>query len=208
MRDADEGTERKPNGWPVELRGVTESVVTTLGPNGRYNVAALGIHAPEGDEDPTEDSPQPTARTWGRTRTWRNFRERGEGYVQFTRDPVLFANAALTVHEHDEPTLPSADAWIRVSVERIDAGTDEETRWVDWKLTATDSEIERQVVPTFSRGYAAVVEATVAASRLDVPAYDTETLRERIEYFADVVERCGGPREREAFERIRECIEE
>ncbi|PSP91673.1 DUF447 domain-containing protein, partial [Halobacteriales archaeon QS_1_68_44] len=61
--------------WPVNLAGVTESVVTTLGPNDRWNLAALGLFA----GDPV------TARTWGRTRTWRNFRERGGGYVQFTR---------------------------------------------------------------------------------------------------------------------------
>ena len=38
-----------------------------------------------------------TATTYGRTRTWRNFRERGGGYVQFTRDPVDFVEAALLV---------------------------------------------------------------------------------------------------------------
>ncbi len=34
-------------GWPVELRGVTETVVATLGPNEKWNMAALGLHAPE-----------------------------------------------------------------------------------------------------------------------------------------------------------------
>jgi hypothetical protein len=208
MDDTDQRTENAATEWPVDLRGVTESVVTTLGPNERYNVAALGIHAPGSDDGVADDSPQPTARTWGRTRTWRNFSERGAGYVQFTRDPVLFANAALTVREQDEPLVPSADAWVHVSVERIDAGSEGETQWVDWRLTAQDSAVERRVVPTFSRGYAAVVEATVAASRLDVPSYDTETLRERIAYFDEVVERCAGPREREAFECVRECLEE
>jgi len=44
----------------------------------------------------------------------------------------------------------------------------------------------------------------VAASRLDVPGYETATLLDRLAYFADVVDRCGGPREREAFARIDE----
>jgi len=51
--------------WPVDLAGVTESVVTTLGPNDQWNLAALGLHAPDGDGPVT-------ATTWGRTRTWRN----------------------------------------------------------------------------------------------------------------------------------------
>jgi hypothetical protein len=51
-----------------------------------------------------------------------------------------------------------------------------------------------------------VVEATVAASRLDVPAYDTEELRSRLSYFERVVETCGDAREREAMARIDELV--
>jgi hypothetical protein len=186
--------------WPAELRGVTESVITTVGPNDRWNVAALGLHAPA-DYGPV------TARTWGRTRTWRNFRERGEGYVQFTVDPVDFTEAALAVRETDDPVLASADAWTRVTVERLDSGEQGDTQWVEWALHPEESAIERESVPTTNRGYYAVVEATVAASRLDVDAYDRETLVERLDYFADVVDRCGGERERRAFERIHELVD-
>lgn len=176
-------------GWPVALRGVTESVVTTRGPNDRWNVAALGLHA----GDPV------MATTWGRTRTWRNFRDRGRGYVQFTPDPVDFAEAAMTTREEDDPILGSADAWAEVTVERHDEGTDGDTQWVEWVLTPVDSAVERRGVRTTNRGYYAVVEATVAASRLGVEAYDQHRLRERLEYFAGVVATCGGEREREAM---------
>ncbi|MBX0294503.1 DUF447 domain-containing protein [Haloarcula nitratireducens] len=186
--------------WPVELAGVTESVVTTLGPNERWNVAALGVRAPEGVGPAT-------ATTWGRTRTWRNFRERGEGYVQFTRDPVDFAEAALSVREEAEPVLESADAWVRCAVDRVADGEDGGTQWVEWELIPQDSEVERRVVPTTNRGRAAVVEATVAASRLDVPAYDRETLLDRLRYFESVVETAGSEREREAFRRVRELTD-
>ena len=53
------GEDADAAGWPLELRGVTEAVVTTRGPNDRWNLAALGLFA----GDPV------TARTWGRTRT-------------------------------------------------------------------------------------------------------------------------------------------
>lgn len=188
--------------WPVSLRGVTESVVTTQGPNGRWNVAALGLHAPGGEGDTV------TARTYGRTRTWRNFRERGAGYVQFTSDPVDFTEAALGVREQDDPLLASADAWARVEVREVDATQEGDTRVVVWELDPVEAAVERETVPTTNRGYSAVVEVTVAASRLDVDAYDEAELRDRLAYFAEVVETCGGPREREALSRAEELVGE
>ena len=182
--------------WPVALRGITESVVTTEGPNGRFNVAALGLRAGE----------PVTARTWGATRTRTNFDRTGEGHVQFTRDPVTFVEAALSVREHDDPVLEDADAWVRVGVERVDTGASGGTEWVDWRLTPVESHVERLVVPTVNRGYNAVVEATVAASRLDVDAYDEATLRQRLDYLQEVARRCGGEREAEAFDRLEDLI--
>jgi hypothetical protein len=189
-------TDASPEGWPVTLRGVTESVVATLGPNERWNQAALGLHAPDGADAPV------TATTWGRTRTRRNFERRGGGVVQFTTDPREFVDAALDVTETDDPVRAGAAAWVEVTVERLAEGVDEGTEWVRWALHPASSTVRETSVPTIDRGFAAVVDATVAASRLDVPAYDTRTLLERLAYFAETVERCGGPPEREAFARI------
>jgi hypothetical protein len=186
--------------WPVDLAGVTESVVTTLGPNDLWNVAALGLHKPD-------DDGLVTATTWGRTRTWRNFTERGEGYVQFTRDPLDFAEAALSIREEANPVLDSADAWVRVSVARRDAGEDGGTQWVEWGLVPEESAVERRSVPTTNRGHSAVVEATVAASRLDVPAYDRDAMLDRLAYFESVVDTAGSERERAAFDRLRELVD-
>lgn len=185
--------------WPVELRGVTESVVTALGPNDRWNVAALGLHA-SGDDGPV------TAKTWGRTRTWRNFTERGEGYVQFTTDPVDFVEAALTVREEAEPILASTDAWARVDVIKSTEGVEGETQWVEWELRPIESTVESEEVPTINRGFNAVVEATVAASRLDVSTYDTPVLLDRLTRLESVVETCGGERDRAAFAVLSEHV--
>ena len=186
----------KASDLPVALRGVTESVVTTLGPNDRWNVAALGLRA-------REDGGPVTARTWGRTRTWRNFTERGEGYVQFINDPGDFVEAALTVREEADPVLESADAWVRVDVSRRnpdgDGGSTGTEPWMEWELRPVESAVERETVPTINRGFNAVVEATVAASRLDVDEYDAARLLERLAHYESVVETCGGEREREAF---------
>jgi hypothetical protein len=196
-----------PAGWPAAWEGTVESVVTTLGPNDRWNVAALGLTAPDADAGAPADRGPVTARTWGRTRTWRNFTERGEGVVQFTRDPVTFVEAACSVREEDDPVLPDADAWARVTVTERDRGESGDTPWVDWALSPVETAVRRRAVPTTSRAHAAVVEATVAASRLDVPAYDTPALRERIRFFESVVDSAGGPRERAAWERFEALVD-
>lgn len=196
-RGRDERDEAEPANWPVSLSGVTESIVTTLGPNGLWNAAPLGLFADDGD------SPI-TARTWGKTRTRGNFHRQGEGYVQFVDDPVVFADAALSIVEDEEPILKSANAWTRVTVESVESGTDDGTDWERWALRPVDSEIRSECVPTIDRGFGAVIEATVAASRLGVAGYDEQALRDRLEYCASVVDRAGSPREREALERVRE----
>ena len=192
------GERPEADGWPLPLRGVTESVVTTLGPNDLWNVAALGLHAPEEPATPTPEDPV-TATTWGNTRTRRNFHRQGGGVIQFVSDPRTFVDAALTIHEVDEPVLPEAHAWAEVRAEQVDAGEDGDTRWERWQLYPTEAAVTDPVVPRINRGFAAVVEATVAASRLDVPAYDTDDLLARLRWLADVVDRCGGRPEREAF---------
>lgn len=195
------------DGWPVSIRGIVETVVATRRPNGRWNIAALGLVGGE----------PVTARTWGRTRTRRNFEREGEGVVQFTRDPVDFVDAALAIVEREEPVLPSADAWARVRVESRSPGTSPSSPparptppsdgegSVDvatWALEPVEGRIVRRSVPTINRGFNAVIEASVAASRLDVGAYDEGALLARLDRLAGIVERCGGPRDLEAMERI------
>ncbi|WP_101294823.1 DUF447 domain-containing protein [Halegenticoccus soli] len=187
--------------WPVDLRGVTESIAATLGPNGLWNAAALGLRAPDSEGEPV------TATTWGDTRTRRNFRRRGGGVVQFTSDPREFVDAALTIREEDDPVLPGADAWVEVRAERVDSGESDGTRWERWALAPVDSAVLRERVPTINRGFCAVVDATVAASRLDVAAYDTAALLDRLTYFEETVRTCGGPAEVEAFERLSEVTD-
>lgn len=181
----------------MPIQGIIETVVTTKGPDGRWNIAALGLH----DGDPV------TARTWGGTRTRQNFAREAAGYIHFVDDPVLFVKAALSIVDRDEPVLSEAAAWVLVDVEPLDSGTSRGTDWAEWALHPRDASVRRSVVPTINRGYNAVIEATVAASRLDVAAYPAAELLERLAFYRDVVERCGGDREREAFSRLVELIE-
>jgi len=188
--------------WPVELRGITESVVATLGPNDLWNMAALGLHAPEEPGEPV------TATTWGNTRTKRNFHRQGGGVIQFTADPREFVDSAMTIREEPAPVLPNADAWVEVAAKSVDRGEEGGTEWERWELRPRKQGlIERSQPLTINRGFYAVIDATVAASRLDIAAFETETLLDRLAYFEETVEKCGGPREREAFERLSEYSE-
>ena len=196
--------------WPARLRGVTETVVATLGPNDRWNHAALGVHA-DGPASTRDEDGHPdavTAYTYGNTRTRRNFHGRGEGVVQFTRDAVDFTNAALAVHETTEPVLDSADAWVRVTATQVDARDDDGTRVETWRLDPVDATVRRRVVPVVNRGHAAVVDATVAASRLGVPGFDEDALRDRLDRAVDVVATCGGDRERAAIRRVDALVDD
>jgi hypothetical protein len=91
---------------------------------------------------------------------------------------------------------------VRIEATQLATGEDRGTEWKDWQLKPVRVGVEREVVPTTNRGFNAIIEATVAASRLDVPAYEEQTLRERLDYFASVVERAGGSAELEALDRI------
>ncbi|MBP1987712.1 DUF447 domain-containing protein [Halolamina salifodinae] len=186
-----------PEGWPVPLRGVTESVIATKGPNDLWNVAALGLHARE----------SVVARTYGNTRTRRNFERRGGGVVQFVADPRAFVDAALSIREEAEPVLPSADAWIEVDATLVSSREEDGTTIREWELDPGESEVIREGPTTINRGFGAVVEATVAASRLGVSGFDDADLRDRLDFLASVTERCGGAREREAMARVAEYVD-
>jgi hypothetical protein len=172
--------------------------VTTLGPNDLWNAAALGLHAPD-DADGCV-----TATTWGNTRTRRNFHRQGGGVVQFVSDPRVFVDAAMTIRESEHAVLDAAQAWVEVDAKQIDEGESGGTHWETWELHPVRRGVVRETVPTINRGSFAVVDATVAASRLDVPTFDTAALLDRLEYFETVVEKCGGEREREAFDTLSE----
>jgi len=139
---SDESTASGPDGWPVALRGVTESIVTTFGPNDRWNVAALG--APRRTIRTTPSPPRGRTDAPGRGGT----SPRGGGVVQFTTDPRTFVDAALTVREVDEPVLPTADAWVEVTVEEIASETEGGTTVRTWALDPVEHAVVRERVPT------------------------------------------------------------
>lgn len=205
------------DGWPARIEGVIETVIATRGPNGRWNQAALGLSPGEGRARiDAGDATPAAARTYGRTRTRRNLAAGREAYVQFTRDPVDFVDAALSVFETDAPVLTSADAWTEVRAERGDGSVERGTEVLAWSLAPVAAAVREPAdvpaggrsgpVPTTNRGRAAAIEATVPASRLDVEGSDEADLLQRLSWLEGVVETAGDDRSKAAFRRIDEHV--
>ncbi|MFP4188428.1 MAG: DUF447 domain-containing protein [Halobacteriales archaeon] len=174
---------------------ITETVATTRDENGAPNAAPMGVRC--------EDNGV-YAHLWEDSTTLRNVRATNEVVVNFTRDPVVYVESALgdgsgfVVDGH----LRDADGWVRCDAGRVE-GNDVRDEVTRWRLDERERRIEERILPTHSRGFASVVEATVHATRLEFKP----ELRELYEHHVEVAEKCGGEREREATDRLREYVE-
>jgi hypothetical protein len=179
--------------WPGGITGITETVITTRGPNGRWNAAALGLHRHDAGV---------TAQTYGRTRTWRNLRADGRGVINLITDPLQFVRAALSVYEPPAPVLPKTAAVVEVTATAGREWMEEATQMTRWELEPVWVSVRRWRLPTYRRGRIAVIDATVAASRLDVPGEDAAALCDELQRCAEIVERTGSRADRAAFAEI------
>ena len=168
---------------------ITETVATTHDAEGEPNAAPMGVLSEDGET---------YARLWEGSTTLGNVRATNEVVVNFTRDPVVYVESALGDGAGfvADGRLRDADGWVECDAERVDGCEDDEV--TRWNLVERERRIESHVVPTHSRGFASVIEATVHATRL---GFKPE-LRDLYEHHVDVAERCGGEREREAVERL------
>lgn len=174
---------------------ITETVATTHDGGGTPNAAPMGVIR-------DKDSVDVYARLWEGSTTLENVRATGEVVVNFTRDPVVYVESAMGDGSRFvvDGRLRDADGWVRCDAERVVSERDEVTRW---RLVERERRVEEQVLPTHSRGFASVVEATVHATRLDFKP----ELRDLYEHHVNVAENCGGEQEREAAERLQGYVE-
>jgi len=179
-------------GWPVTFNGVTETVIATPNDNGSWNQAAFGVHA----GDP------PWGRSWGKTTTHQNLVRAGTGVIQYPTDPVAIVEAALGTYVTDGPVLTTAAGWVTIEATIQDRGTDGGTAWTEWALTPKAYGIRERTIPTLRRAQTAVIEAAVAASRLDVDAYNRRQLEATLKRATTTVDRTGTEREQAAIDRI------
>ena len=182
---------------------VIETVVTTLAPDGGPHFAAMGVVW--GEETIV-------IRPYVNTRTFRHLEAHREAVVNVTDDVLAFARSALT-HEPLpwEPAarvrgavLGAACHWREVRVAGVSTpGAGAGRAEVVTRVVAGG---HRRAFAGLCRAMSAVVEASILVSRLRyLPLSDVLDGLGRLE---PLVEKTGGPREREAFEFVRACLEQ
>jgi hypothetical protein len=123
-------------------------------------------------------------------------------------DPFLFVESALSDPHPDNfdliggfPVLKDAQGWIIFDC-KIRKG---ETISVV-ELSPVEAQIKRRQIKTINRGFNAVIEATVEATRY-VVLKDKKYL-DRLEYYNTIVQKCGGSREKEAMKLLFDLVGE
>ena len=175
-----------------------ETVVTTINPDDSVNCAAMGV---EWGEQSIVIKP------FRGTRTLRNLRATGAAVVNVTDDIMLFSQAALgdphpptrAAAEVEGAVLEAACSWREVRVERIDAG---EAR-ARVTTTVVGGGVGREFLG-LSRACHAVLEASILASR--VRMLEADDIRAELRRLQVLVDKTGGPREREAMAYVRATV--
>lgn len=178
------------------IDGINEIIATTE-KDGRINAAPLGI---------IRDEDKLYIRLFTGTHTCENILESGWFVANITHDAWLFAETAiedLTQSHFDRrenlPVLKGAEAWalFKCSAFPLDI--------VIANIEFVKGEVLRKDFRACNRGANLVIEAAVAATRY--LALRTDSYYDEIMKYRRIIDRCGGPREREAMERLMDRID-
>ncbi|ADB57437.1 DUF447 domain-containing protein [Archaeoglobus profundus] len=119
--------------------------------------------------------------------------KKGTLYVNIVHDPLVFTISAFDdlsedwFESSDPPIINGALAWCQFKANLKNC-------WVDLELSR--GEVLRKGLRAVNRGFNALIEALVHATRLK----QNPKLIEKVRYYAEIVEKCGGRREKEALE--------
>jgi hypothetical protein len=177
---------------------ILETIVSTRDAQGRPNFAPMGI-ALEGEKI--------LLRPFKGSVTFHNLRDTGEGVVHFTDDVLLFARCAVTpaipphrgARKVRGAVLLDACHWKEFVVESSDLG-EERARF----LGRVVAEGRGRDFAGLNRAKHAVIEATILATRLNISG--RERALAEVARLRPLVDKTGGPEEREAFAFIGDYI--
>jgi hypothetical protein len=181
---------------------ILEGLVTTHNPDGTVNIAPQGPIV-------TEEFSRLRFRPFPTSVTYANLRRTRCGVFHVIDDVLLLARTALDL-EYELPRLrPAVVVPGHVLVDCC--------RWYEFDVERMDEEGERPIFDArvvhgervrdcwgFNRAKHAVIEATIAASRL--PLLGKEAVQAELARLRSPVEKTGGPAEREAFRLVEEFV--
>jgi hypothetical protein len=204
IRWAIDRTGSTPRRIQVSSSMIIEGIVTTLGPSGELNVAPMG---PIVDLSMTELILRP----FQSSTTFQNLKRHPQGVFHVVDDVLLIAQAALDRLSGIPETFPAVQ--IRGHVLR------DCCRWYEFEISRFDdsqlrTQLTARVIHTgrvrdhfgFNRAKHAVLEVTILATRLHL--IDESEVRQQISALASPVEKTAGPREIQAFQLVRQYVED
>jgi len=186
--------------------GISEVIVTTRSASGKPNAAPIGIITEINEE---EGEIKHFIKLYKGSQTLSNVLETNTLAANVTDDAVLFVKA---VFEHlsqnyfsvfeGMPILTEAQSWIVFT----SVLAEESNEYLLFRVTPKAVEIKRKRVKAINRGLNAVIEAAILATRLNraKDEEEKEEMRKQMEHYKEIVEKCGGRRENEAMEILKE----
>ena len=178
------------------LEGINEVIATTE-KDGVINAAPLGI---------IRDGEKLYIRLFIGTHTYDNILENGWFVANISHDAWLFAETALEdlTPEHFTradglPILKDAEAWVLFKCHPFALDI------IIAQLEPVKGDVLRKDFRAVNRGANLVIEAAVAATRY--LALRTDSYYEELMKLRRIINRCGGPREREAMDRLMDRID-
>lgn len=176
--------------------GISEVIFTTLSPDGIPNAAPMGLHRKGG---------RLFARIYN-SKTLDNISSKPTVAANITDDPVLFVLSALSDIEagrfefvYGFPVLKNAHGWII-----FDCKCKKGKNVSVVELKPIKGKINQLKLQPVNRGFNAVIEALIHATRY--VALGEQKYLENIEYYSNIVKKCGGAREKEAMRLLFELI--
>ncbi|MDD2665383.1 MAG: DUF447 family protein [Methanocellales archaeon] len=178
------------------FRGISEVIATTISESGEPNAAPIGIIS-DGNL---------SARIYTNTQTYANIKATKKMVANIVDDPLLFVSSALMHPFQDEirmdggyPVLKAAKAWIVFECSIVN-----DPKCATVILRPLKKKILKRSVQPVNRGFNAVIEATIYATRY-LAMKDPKYLR-WIEHCEEIVVKCGGEREKEAMCKLKEFL--
>jgi hypothetical protein len=177
--------------------GISEVIFTTISPEGVPNAAPIGLH---------RKSRRLFARIYS-SKTLDNIMGKPVAAANIVDDPILFVQSSLSDIEPEKfgsvdgfPVLKDALGWILFDCRCKKSGNVSVV-----EISPIKGKINHRKVQPINRGFNAVIEASIHATRYVV--LKEQKYLDCIKYYNTIVKKCGGVREREAMKLLYELIQ-
>ncbi len=184
------------------MEGINEVIVTTKSIDDRPNAAPIGLIRRNG---------KLTVRVYNESHTCTNIKDTGLLAVNIVDDPVVFVQSALEDLDKEKfefietgtginfPVLTSSHGWVifKAGIKEGDIATIAELQFIT-------GNVKSMGIRPINRGFNAVIEAAIYATRYKV--FNDETFLSKIKSYKDVINKCGGRSEKEAYKLINKLL--